>query len=92
MRLNTFIASMFFGISAFLLLPTISSHAQKANEVGGRLYKKTTTISFGEDSISGDLSKPDGEYFDARRKVKHKNLLKPRPHWKRKILRSVNEL
>ena len=39
-------------------------------------YKKTTSINFEDDTIEGDLTKPDGEYVEARKKVKHSNLIR----------------
>ena len=55
-------------------------------------YKKTTEFNFEDDTIEGDLSKPDGEYVEARKKVKHSNLIKIREEFKDKVMQSVGEL
>lgn len=48
--------------------------------------KATTTkeYSFSDETIPGDLAKPDGEYVEARNKVKHNNLIKVRESFKDK--------
>ncbi|XXF80466.1 adventurous gliding motility protein CglF [Myxococcaceae bacterium GXIMD 01537] len=59
---------------------------------GGVRYQKTTTIDFEDDTIEGDLTKPDGEYVDARGKVKHSNLIRVREDFQDKVMQSVGEL
>jgi len=55
-------------------------------------YKKTTEYNFSEDTIAGDLTRPDGEYVEARRKVRHSNLIRIRKSFRDKVLQSVGEL
>jgi hypothetical protein len=55
-------------------------------------YSKTTTINFEDDTIEGDLTRPDGEYVDARKKVKHSNLIRIREEFRDKVMQSVGEL
>jgi hypothetical protein len=45
-------------------------------------YEKKTVINFEDDTIEGDLKRPDGEYVEARRKVDHSNLIKIREDWR----------
>ena len=59
---------------------------------GGNRYVKTTVIDFEGDTIEGDLSRPDGEYVDARKTVKHSNLIRIREEFKDKVMQSVGEL
>jgi len=59
---------------------------------GNVTYKKTTEYSFDDDTIEGDLTKPDGEYVEARKRVKHSNLIKIREEFKDKVMQSVGEL
>ena len=47
---------------------------------------------FEDDTISGDLTKPDGEYIEARQRVRHSNLIRIREDFRDKILQSVGEL
>lgn len=64
-----------------------------AQDKGGNVtYKKTTEYSFEDDTIEGDLTKPDGEYVEARKTVKHSNLIKIREEFKDKVMQSVGEL
>lgn len=70
---------------------TIPAFAQ--DKGGGSVtYKKQTEYSFEDDTIEGDLTKPDGEYVEARKKVKHSNLIKIREEFKDKVMQSVGEL
>jgi hypothetical protein len=55
-------------------------------------YAKTTTINFEDDTIEGDLTRPDGEYVEARKRVKHSNLIRIREEFKDKVMESVGEL
>ena len=59
---------------------------------GDVTYKKTTEYAFDDDTIEGDLTKPDGEYVEGRTKVKHSNLIKIREEFKDKVMQSVGEL
>jgi hypothetical protein len=63
-----------------------------AQNKGDVTYKKQTEYSFEDDTIEGDLTKPDGEYVEARKKVKHSNLIKIREEFKDKVMQSVGEL
>ncbi len=66
--------------------------AQDKGGEGNVRYSKTTTINFEDDTIEGDLTKPDGEYVEARKKVKHSNLIRIREEFKDKVMQSVGEL
>jgi len=59
---------------------------------GNVRYSKTTTIDFEDDTIEGDLTKPDGEYIEARKKVQHSNLIRVREDFEDKVMQSVGEL
>lgn len=63
-----------------------------AVKVGNRYYRKKTVISFGNDTIQGDLTRPDGEYIEARNRIKLNRLIKLREHWKKRIYQAVNDL
>ncbi len=66
--------------------------AQDKGGDGNVRYSKTTQIDFEDDTIEGDLSKPDGEYVEARKTVKHSNLIRVREEFKDKVMKSVGEL
>ncbi|WP_224246230.1 adventurous gliding motility protein CglF [Hyalangium gracile] len=59
---------------------------------GNVRYNKTQTIDFEDDTIEGDLTKPDGEYVEARKKVRHSNLIRIREDFQDKVMQSVGEL
>jgi hypothetical protein len=76
-----------------IVLASFALPALAQDKGGGNVtYKKTTEYSFEDDTIEGDLTKPDGEYVEARKKVKHSNLIKIREDFKDKVMQSVGEL
>jgi hypothetical protein len=77
---------------ALLMLSSFAFAQDKKGGGDNVTYKKTTEYSFEDDTIEGDLTKPDGEYVEARKKVKHSNLIKIREEFKDKVMQSVGEL
>jgi hypothetical protein len=55
-------------------------------------YEKKTVINFEDDTIEGDLKRPDGEYVEARKRVDHSNLIKIRENWREKVMQSSGDL
>jgi hypothetical protein len=55
-------------------------------------YEKKTVINFEDDTIQGDLTRPDGEYVEARKKVEHSNLIKIRENWRDKVMLAPDDL
>jgi hypothetical protein len=76
------------------LLPALAYGQSKKDKTGDEnvRYSKTTTINFEDDTIEGDLTRPDGEYVEARKRVKHSNLIRIREEFKDKVMQSVGEL
>ena len=68
---------------AFAMVPVSGFAADK---------KAPQVIDFEDDTIQGDLSKPDGEYVEARKKVNHSNLIRIREEFHDKVLQSVSDL
>jgi hypothetical protein len=67
--------------------------AQEKGEAQPRVeYEKKTVINFEDDTIEGDLKRPDGEYVEARQKVDHSNLIRIREDWKDKVMQSSGDL
>lgn len=73
-------------LAVLSLLPTVALAAEKKREQAAQ------EISFEEDTITGDLTKPDGEYVEARRKIEHTSLIRVREEFKDKVLQSASEL
>lgn len=83
---------MIRAVALLVLLPTLAyAEGKKASDEAVR-YAKTTTINFEDDTIEGDLTRPDGEYVEARKRVKHSNLIRIREEFKDKVMESVGEL
>ncbi|HVP68234.1 MAG TPA: adventurous gliding motility protein CglF [Anaeromyxobacteraceae bacterium] len=55
-------------------------------------YEKKTVIDFEDDTIQGDLTRPDGEYVEARKRVNHSNLIQVRENWREKVLQAPDDL
>ena len=55
-------------------------------------YEKRTEINFEDDTLEGDLKRPDGEYVEARHKVPHSNLIRIREDWREKVMQAAGEL
>ncbi len=72
-----------------LLAPAAAAAAEPAPKVE---YEKKTVINFEDDTIEGDLKRPDGEYVEARRKVDHSNLIKIREEWRDKVMQGSGDL
>jgi hypothetical protein len=77
---------------AMLALPSVPFAQDKAAPKPNVTYEKRTEINFEDDTIDGDLKRPDGEYVEARRKVSHSNLIKIRENWRDKVMQASGEL
>ncbi len=78
------LASMVFGIAA---MPQAAMAAD--DDV---IYKKKTVYNFEDDTITGDLTRPDQEFLTGRRGSRHKSLITVREEFKDKVLESVSDL
>lgn len=67
------------------------AEAQEEAEAGV-IYQKKTIVNFDEDTIDGDLTRPDAAYVESRKRVRHSNLIRIREDFREKILRSVSSL
>jgi hypothetical protein len=69
------------------------AQSQAAEKPAPRVeYEKKTVINFEDDTIEGDLKRPDGEYVEARRRVSHSNLIQIRENWRDKVMQASDEL
>ena len=62
------------------------------NKVGNRYYRKKTVVNFIDTTISGDLTRPDGEYISALQSIKLGRLIQLREDWKKRISQASNDL
>jgi hypothetical protein len=78
------------------LLPGLAAAQDKSAtssaEAAAAKAQKRSEFSFEEDTIEGDLSRPDGEYVEALKKVPHSNLIRVREEYRDKVMQSVDEL
>ncbi|MBU8897659.1 hypothetical protein DRW03_23585 [Corallococcus sp. H22C18031201] len=77
---------------ALSVVPAFAAEEGGGKGQGGARTQKTTNIDFEDDTIEGDLTKPDGEYVEARKTVKHSNLIRVREDFEDKVMQSVGEL
>jgi hypothetical protein len=70
----------------------VPTFAQSKKGEPNVIVKAKTEYNFEDDTIEGDLTKPDGEYIEAKKRVKHSNLIKIREEFKDKVMQSVGEL
>ncbi len=76
-----------------LLVPLLGAAQEKKPEAQPKVeYEKKTVINFEDDTIEGDLKRPDGEYVEARQKVDHSNLIKIREDWRDKVMQASGDL
>ena len=77
---------------ALALPPLAGAQAKKDAPAPKVEYEKKTVINFEDDTIEGDLKRPDGEYVEARQKVDHSNLIKIREDWRDKVMQASGDL
>jgi hypothetical protein len=75
-----------------VLIPLAGSAQEKKQPEVRVEYEKKTVINFDDDTIQGDLTRPDGEYVEARKRVNHSNLIKIREDWKDKVKQAAAEM
>ena len=79
-----------------VLMPWIAAAQDKSAsgsaEAAAAKAQKRSEFSFEDDTIEGDLTRPDGEYVEARKRVKHSNLIRIREEFRDKVMQSVGEL
>ena len=79
----------FWTLTALVLVLGVASSAFAEDQV---IFKKHTVVDFGDDTIDGSLSKPDGAYLESRKNQRHARLIKVRESFKPEILMSVRGL
>ena len=82
----------FLTLFAIAAAPAVPLAQDKAEAKPTVVYEKRTEINFEDETIDGDLKRPDGEYVEARRKVSHSNLIRIREDWRDKVMQASGEL
>jgi hypothetical protein len=70
----------------------VSSVALAQAKGGSETYQKQQVVDFGDDTIEGDLSKPDGDIFNGRKNAKHARLIRYRDNFRSEVLQSIRAL
>lgn len=78
--------------AAWVLGVASVASAQSTDDEEGVIYKKKTVVSFDDDTIDGDLTRPDGAYVESRKRVRHSNLIRIRENFDVEILNSVSRI
>jgi hypothetical protein len=81
--------ALVLGVMAVLAAPAV---AQDTVTEGGVAYNRKTVINFEDDTIEGDLKTPDAVYLEARKKMRHRSLIRIRTDFRREVLGSVADL
>jgi hypothetical protein len=79
-------------ILAVLLAVPALAQDEGSNVENGVAYQRKTVINFDDDTIEGGLKTPDGQYQEARRRMRHKSLIRIRTQFRREVLSSVGGL
>jgi hypothetical protein len=85
--------SFVFGLA--LVATTSVVYAQKAAPApagGDVTYKQKTVYDFDDDTVEGDLVRPDGEFVDSRKGAKHSSLIKIRENFIPEMLKSAEDI
>jgi hypothetical protein len=83
------ILMLIIAVAVAVLAVSGSAWAQDGGDV---VYRKHTVVDFGDDTIEGDLSKPDGAYLESQKRLRHQRLIKVRDSFRPEILQSVSTL
>jgi hypothetical protein len=67
--------------------------AQAKPAAGGDVqYKSKTVYDFDDDTVEGDLVRPDGEFVDTRKGAKHSSLIKIRENFIPEMIKSAEDI
>lgn len=86
--MSLFAASVRMSLIAALCLSAASAAANEGQSEG----PAPAMLDFDDDTIQGDLQRPDGEMVEARRKVDHTNLIRVRSSFREEVLESIGDL
>lgn len=78
-------------LTGLVLLLGLAAFAS-AQEDESVIYKKKTVYNFEDDTITGDLTRPDQEFLTGRKMARHKSLIRIRQDFKERVFQSVKDL
>lgn len=66
--------------------------ADEARAQDDIVFEKHSVVDFGDDTIDGNLNKPDGQYLESQKRRRHERLIRVRQNFRPEILQSVRIL
>jgi hypothetical protein len=84
-----------YGLLAAGILMTVTGGTVLAQDKGGGgdvQYKSKTVYDFDDDTVEGDLVRPDGEFVDTRKGAKHSSLIKIRENFIPEMIKSAEDI
>jgi len=84
-----------FGLLAAIIIVTTGGgvvYAQDKGADGNVQYKSKTVYDFDDDTVEGDLVRPDGEFVDTRKGAKHSSLIKIRENFIPEMIKSAEDI
>jgi hypothetical protein len=84
-----------FSLFAAIVLVTATGgvlFAQDKGADGNVQYKSKTVYDFDDDTVEGDLVRPDGEFVDTRKGAKHSSLIKIRENFIPEMIKSAEDI
>jgi hypothetical protein len=84
-----------FGLLAAGILMSVTGGpvlAQDKGAGGDVQYKSKTVYDFDDDTVEGDLVRPDGEFVDTRKGAKHSSLIKIRENFIPEMIKSAEDI
>ena len=76
----------------FVLVAVFFSAPAFAQDDDTVIFKKKTVYNFEDDTITGDLTRPDQEFLTGRKLAHHKSLIRIREDFRNKVLQSAKDL
>ena len=76
----------------FVLVAVFFAAPALAQEDDSVIFKKKTVYNFEDDTITGDLTRPDQEFLTGRKLAHHKSLIRIREDFRSKVLQSAKDL
>ncbi|MGZ6142652.1 MAG: adventurous gliding motility protein CglF [Myxococcales bacterium] len=84
---------LFTVFAGLAMLSSVAIAAPPAPAAGGDVtYKQKTVYDFDDDTVEGDLVRPDGEFVDSRKAAKHSSLIKIRENFIPEMLKSAEDI
>jgi hypothetical protein len=63
-----------------------------SNDDTGTTYKAKTVYDFEDDTVEGDLQRPDGELVSAQKKAEHSSLIEIRKDFIPEMLKTLEDI